>query len=134
MAKILIAGDVIVVTSSKKLGDIKTLEKYDPKALSLYETDPVTNVKSEIFKVGSTEGVGNINKYGASFASESRDGNGFATITLPIPDGVKDVVAYASDEVGFSLMKLNDVEAGIDAALTAVAAKKAAILENIEVK
>lgn len=134
MAKILIAGDVIVVTSSKKLEDIKTLEKYDPKALSLYEIDPVTNVKSETFKVGSTDGKGSINKYGASFASESRDGSGFATITLPIPDGVKDVVAYASDEVGFSLMKLNEIEAGIDAALTEVATKKAAILENIEVK
>ena len=133
MAKILIAGDVIVLTSSKKLEDIKTLEKYDPKALSLYETDPITNVKAEVFKVGSTCGSGNINKYGASFASESRDGSGLATITLPIPKDIKDAVAYASDEVGFSLMKLNEVEDGIDAALEAVAAKKAAILGNIEV-
>ena len=133
MAKILIAGDVIVVTSAKKLEDIKTLEKYEPKALSLYETDPVTGVKAEVFKVGTTEGKGSINKYGASFASASRDGNGFATLTLPIPDGTKDVVAYASDAIGFPLMKLNEVETGIDAALESVAEKKAAILGNIEV-
>ena len=131
MAKILIAGDVIVVTSSKKLEDIKTLEKYDPKSLSLFDEED--GIKTEVYKVGSTKGTGSINKYGASFGSEARDGSGLATITLPIPDGIEDVMEYTSDEVGFSLMKLNEIEAKMDAALDAVTSKKAAILENIQV-
>ena len=39
MAKITIAGDSIVITSSKTLAAIKDLEKYRPKALRLYERD-----------------------------------------------------------------------------------------------
>ena len=38
MAKITIAGDAVVITSTQKLEDIKLLEKYRPKALCLYET------------------------------------------------------------------------------------------------
>ena len=35
MAKIVIAGDAVVVTSAMKLEDIKTIEKYRPKELVL---------------------------------------------------------------------------------------------------
>ena len=35
MAKIVIAGDAVVITSALKLEDIKTIAKYNPKALTL---------------------------------------------------------------------------------------------------
>lgn len=130
MAKVLIAGDAMVITSSRTLEEIKTLEKYMPKALSLYEQDE-TGKAVEVFKVGSTEGAGNINKFGASFGSASHDGNGYATITVIIPEGVEDAVAYASERVGYSVVKLNQVEEQFTNALSVVNAQKEEVLSNI---
>lgn len=132
MAGILIAGDAMVITSSQKLEDIKTLEKYMPKALSLYETDE-DGKRKEVFKVGSTEGRGDINQFGASFGSASHDENGYATITMCIPPDVIDAVAYASEKVGYAVVKLNQVEEQFAQALEAVQAQREQVLQNITV-
>mgnify|MGYP000937705903 CR=1 FL=1 len=63
MAKIVIAGDAVVVTSAMKLEDIKTIEKYRPKELVLKGGE---DGKEPIFGVGTTHGAGNINAVGAS--------------------------------------------------------------------
>ena len=132
MAKVVIAGDAVVVTSSKKLEDIKTLERYNPKSLSLYE--PYDNGKMvETFRVGSTEGAGAIGKFGISFGSATHDENGYATVTMLLPDGVEDAVGYVADAIGYSVMKLNKIEEGINLALGVVEAEKEAILQNITV-
>lgn len=65
MAKITIAGDSIVITSSKTLEAIKDLEKYRPKALRLYERDE-DGSKTEVFRVASGS-TGVINGNGAVF-------------------------------------------------------------------
>ena len=70
MAKITIAGDAAVVTSAMKLEDIKTIEKYRPKELVLKGGE---DGKEPIFAVGTTNGAGNINAFGASFGAETRD-------------------------------------------------------------
>ena len=132
MAKIIIAGDAIVVKSDKKLEDIKTLEKYMPKELSLFEEED--GKKSEVFRVGSTNGQGSINQFGASFGAVAHDGSGLATITLPVPDGVEDVVSYASDLIGTAIVRLNQIEDGINLALSTVAAQKKQIADNIVVQ
>ena len=84
MAKIVIAGDAVVVTSAMKLEDIKTIEKYRPKELVLKGGE---DGKEPIFGVGTTHGAGNINAVGASFGSETRDDDKLACITLFL-DGV----------------------------------------------
>lgn len=132
MAKITIAGDAIVVTSAKTLEDIKTLEKYNPKALRLYDTDE-DGKKFETFCVCSTGGDGSINQYGASFGSVTHDDDKLATITMAIPRGVKDAVEYAADKIGMAIVMLNQVEAQFEEALAKVAADKATVLENITV-
>lgn len=132
MAKITIAGDAGVITLAKTLEDIKTLEKYRPKALRLFEKDE-DGKKEEVFVVASTKGPGSINKYGASFGSASHDENRFATITVEIPADVEDAVAYMADKVGMAIVMLNKVEAQFDEALAGIAADKATVLENITV-
>jgi len=130
MAKITIAGDAMVITSAITLEVLKKVEKYRPKALCLYDTDD-NGIKTEAFRVGTTNGVGTINRFGASFATSSRDGNGLATITAIIPKDVTDVVAYASDAIGLAVMQLNKVEAQVAPALKEIAAEQSAILDNI---
>ena len=62
MAKIVIAGDAIVVTSALKLEDIRAIEKYRPNELVLKGGE---DGKEPIFAVGTTAGAGNINAVGA---------------------------------------------------------------------
>ena len=131
MAKITIAGDSIVITSGKTLEEIKNLEKYRPKALVLYESDENGN-KSEVFRVASgSSGV--INRNGAVFASATHDEKKLATVTVPIPAGTVNAVDYAAEKFGRAVVLLNRVEEGLEEAVKAVAADKAAILSCITV-
>lgn len=132
MAEIIIAGDAIVVTSAKTLEDIKTLEKYNPKALRLFETND-DGKKEEVFCVGSTCGYGSINQYGASFGSVTHDDQKLATITMCVPRGTVDAVEYAAETIGMAVVMLNKVEEQFEEALAKVAADKATVRENITV-
>lgn len=132
MAKITIAGDAVVITSSQKLDDIKMLEKYRPNALVLYETND-SGKKEAVFKVGSTTGKGEIGRYGASFASTTHDDDKLATITMAMPAGVTDAKKAVADMVGVAILNLNKVEEQFAAAIAEVAAEKAAIEANITV-
>lgn len=132
MAKITIAGDAMVITSDAKLEDIKLIQKFMPKALTLKEFDE--NGKSvDTFKVGATDGEGSINEYGVSFGRESRDRQGLAIITIGIPDEIEDAVAFAADVVGVPLMKLNQLEETFGVVLEQIKKDRDAILENITV-
>lgn len=129
MARITIVGDAMVVTSTKTLEDIKTLEKFRPKALALFSEDG----KEEIFKVGTTTGEGSIGTYGASFGSASHDDKKLATITMSIPTGTDDAKKYAEEKIGVAIINLNKVEEQFDAALAEVENEKAEVRANITV-
>lgn len=129
MARIIIAGDAMVVESAHTLETIKTLEKYRPKVLTLYDEDG----KSEIFKVGTTSGKGSISVYGASFGSASRNDDKKAVITLEIPVSAEDAQAYAENVIGTAIINLNKVEEQFEEALASVDSEKATIRESITV-
>lgn len=131
MAKITIAGDAVVVTSTVKFEDLKTVEKYYPEALVLMGGE---DGKEQVFKVGTTTGKGNLNRYGAEFGSATRDDRALATMTLPVPETEgEDVKETVAETIGAYLMDLNEVEESIPAALAAIAAKKQAIMANITI-
>lgn len=131
MAKIVIAGDAVVVTSTLKLEDIKTIEKYRPNDLVLKGGE---DGKEPIFRLGTTTGVGSINSVGASFGREASDGSGLACITM-VKNGVPtdQVKEWAADTLGSAIINLNALEAKLPAVLDAIAAEKAAVMENITV-
>lgn len=129
MAKILIAGSALVIKSGYSLDEIKTLEKYRPKALTIFEEDGKT--KTELFKVGTTKGDGSIGTFGASFGRSSADDDKKATITIDIPADVTDAKKYAEDTVGVAIVYLNKVEDQIPDALASVEEERAKVRENI---
>lgn len=129
MARIIIAGDAMVVESAHTLETLKTLEKYRPKALTLYDEDG----KTEVFKVATTTGKGSINGYGASFGSASKNDEKKAIITMEIPAGTTDAKAYAENAVGVAIIYLNRVESQFADALASVEAEKATVRETITV-
>lgn len=130
MAKIKVTGNVFVVESAHTLDEIKTLEKYNPKALYLYETAE-DGKKTPVFRI-ATSCTGSINDKGACFADASYDERGVACITVPIPKDTDDVKAFIMDAVGQGIVKLNKVEETFAEALAKVEADKAAVMENIE--
>lgn len=130
MSKITIAGDAVVITSSLKLEDLKTIEKYRPKALVLMGGE---DGKEPVFAVGTAEGTGNINEYGASFGRESHDGDKLATITMCLGTDVSDVREWVADKIGGSIISLNKLEEQLPAVLAEIAEEKARVMESITV-
>lgn len=129
MAKVLVAGNAVVITSAVKLDDIKLISKYQPEALVLFEGEG--KEKEPVFAVGI--GDGGITAFGAEFNQATRDGQGKAQLTEMIPAGVENVKEYVSDKFGRAVLKLNKLEAQLPAAIEAIAAEKAAIDANITV-
>lgn len=130
MAKVIVAGDAVVVQSKVTLEDIKTVQKYAPDVLVLKDDDG-----EPYFKVGiARNGVGKISTYGAEFAGETHDEHKFATITMVCnggePEEVKEGIA---DTIGKALMNLSQVETLIPQALGKIADEKEAIFNKIEI-
>ena len=129
MAKIIVAGDAVVITSDVKLEDIKLVKKYRPEALTLFEGEG--QEKEAVFKIGI--GASSIGKYGVEFDRESRDDDKLATLTVLIPAGTKDAKEYVSDVYGRPVLMLNKLEATLPGVIEEIAAEKAAIEANITV-
>ena len=108
--KIKIAGNAIILTSKIKLNTIAKLEKYNPNALTLSETDPDGYV-TEIFRI-NTGKVGSISKFGITFAEADAAGN--ATVTVLLPENTANKKAYVKDAFYNTLFLLKDIEDTIE--------------------
>ena len=132
MAKIVIAGEAVVITSAVKLEDYRKVAKYRPKALVLMGGE---DGKEPIFRVGVTNGgAGTIGKYGAEFATATHDEQKLASITMVYTGKeCEDIKETVADEIGPAVMLLNKLEATLPDVLAEIDAEKAQILENITV-
>jgi len=131
MANTKIIGNAAVITSTATLEGIKKVEKSARKdALVLKGGE---DGKTPIFAVGTAaSGNGNINSVGAEFANASRDGNGFAQITLSIPADVTDAKKYIADKYGAALTNLAKVEEKLPEVIETINAEYEALLETID--
>ena len=94
MAKVTIAGNAVVITSSMKLADLATIKKYRPKALRLMGGE---NNKEELFVVDvGNGGNGGLNGVGACFCSATHDEAKKACITIELKNVQGDVNSYQS--------------------------------------
>lgn len=130
MAKIVIAGDAVVITSSLKLEDIKTIQKYRPKELVLKGGE---DGKEPIFAIGAGSGYGNINEVGASFGGTTHDEEKLATITMVANAGTEDVKNWVADRLGGAIINLNKLEEKLPGVLAEITAQKATVMSNITV-
>lgn len=130
MAKVTIAGQAIVVTSTMKLSDLETIKKYRPEALTLYEGEG--KEKEPVFAIGISSGNGNIGTYGAEFNRANAEG--FAQLTMGVcvtPE--EDVKDFVTEEIGRPLLKLNKLEETLASVVSEINAETAAIEQNITV-
>ena len=130
MAKIIITGRAVVITSAMKLADLKTIKKYRPNALTLFEGEG--EAKEPVFAIGVGDGFGNIGKFGAEFGHANADG--FAQITMCCdPKEGADIKEYVAENVGVSILQLNKLEEQLPAVIREIEAEKASIMDNIQV-
>ena len=127
MAKVTIAGNSYVITSTVSMADLETVKKYRPSALAI--TDPET--KETLFKVGT--GSNSISDYGVCFGGVSNDDAKLATATLPIPADYEDAKEFVLDKAGLALVNLDKVEAEIAEVLADIRAERDSIAESITV-
>jgi hypothetical protein len=113
MAKIKIVGDAVVLTSSIKFADIKTMSKFKPQPLKLKDLE----TKEIVFVVETAEKA-SISKFGVAFNAVNADG--FAEMTLLIPQ-TEDKKAFVKDTYGYVLLSLNILEDQIAAFVTVTA-------------
>lgn len=130
MAKIIIAGDAVVITSAMKLEDLRNIKKYRPDALVLKGGE---DGKEPVFAVGVTQGNGDINQYGATFGTATRDDEKLATITMVAPGIDGDIKEFVADKLGSALMSLNKLEETLPGVVQSIAAEKEQVLNAITV-
>ena len=131
MPKITVAGDAVVVTSAMKLEDLKTIAKYRPDALVLKGGE---DGKEPIFAIATATGYGEINKYGATFCSESNDDAKLATITLNLTGSDREnIKEFIADKLGCAFSNLKKLEEILPDVLSEIKADKEAVMNNITI-
>lgn len=130
MAKTKIFGEAIVVTSAIKLEDLKKVERYSRDSLILKGGE---DGKQPIFGVCvAREGMGNISSISVSFAPTTRNAEGYATVTMTIPDGVANAKEWMVDKFGGALMNLAALEKELPAVVEKIKADAKAVADSIE--
>ena len=129
MAKVTVLGNALVITSTLKLEDLKIVKRYRPSDLTLWGGK---DGDEPLFTI-STEGTAGINELGATFKDESRDGEGFATITMSLTYSGDDVKGYVADKFGGALINIAKLEEKLPAVVEEISAQKASVIEGITV-
>ena len=123
-----VTGNSLVVTSQLKLEDLKTVKKYRPNALRMFEKDEDGN-KEEVFRLAiSEEGIGKIDSFSATYG-KTTNADGRALLTVLVDDAKPD---FIKDKFGPALLKLKKLEDGLSAVLEEIVAEKAAVEEQIQ--
>jgi len=127
-----ILGSAIVITSAVKLDDIKTIKKYKPEALTVWEKDE-DGIKTPVYTCEVKPGYeGNLGENGAVFGKASPEGYAQITMIAKIPED-KEPEDFVADTCGKALLKLAKWEEAIPAVIEQLNADRDAVLASIEV-
>ena len=130
MAKMNIAGNALVITSTMTMDQLNMVKKYRPKALKLMGGE---NNKEEIFCIDTCTGNGGISAYGAVFGSATHDAEKKACITIVLEGVTGDIKEYVADTYGEAVTYLTQMEATLPAVLAEITEQKSAIMAAISV-
>lgn len=129
MANIIITGNSVSVISEIKLEDIKTVAKYRPEALNLYEGEGKDKTLAFVVRAGNTPSMG---AYGVAFTSETSEGNAVVTEIFAGQSAttIKDAVA---EKYGVGILNLRKLELTLPAVLEEIKSQREEIKSAIEV-
>jgi hypothetical protein len=101
-------GRAVVITSKVKLDDLHKMGKYNPSALVTKRDD------KEVFGISSGV-LPSLSNNGVTF--NDSDAEGFARVTLIVPDSVEDTKEYVKERYTIVITELNNLEAAIEGKL-----------------
>lgn len=125
-------GSALVITSSIKLEDIKTVKKYNEKALTLYEKDEDGDKQPVFTALYKKDCDGTITENGAVFSKESPDGFAQITELVNIPKDT-DPEDWIADNYGKALIGLAKYEEYFPAIIDELNATREKVKAGIEV-
>lgn len=124
-----ILGSNAVITTPILFEDLLKVAKIKPEALS------IKNEKgAETYKIAvKQEGVSDLGKYGATFAS--KDAEGFAQLNIKLDEHLEleERLHFIKENYGYAIMKLNTALEEIEANIAVVKEELNQISENIEI-
>ena len=126
----IIAGSSLVLVSSATPDQIKTLKKYRPDALCSKDKD---GKATNDYSISIENGDGYISNIGTIFTTRT-DAEGHATMTVTIPNDVKDVKKYNQDKYRYAMLNIRKIEEGFEAALSEAKAEQADISSMIKMQ
>ena len=130
-AAIIIAGSVVTMKSAFTPEELKLVGKFRPAALTIFETEDGHKVPK--FSIGvSSVGNGSVSVAGVSYANRTA-ADGKAMMVMEIPEGVTDVKKWAADKIGVAILKVRQIEAGIDAVLTEIKGEQSKVADAITI-
>jgi len=127
MSNVKILANAFVITSAVKTADFNNLKKFHPEQLKLKDAE----TKNEVFAV-STGSKGSIGQFGVTFDGTNTEG--YANTTQLFPESVNTSEArsnYIVDNIGGTLLKLNQFETVLAAKIGNLGTEIAAIKSNI---
>lgn len=126
-ANISILGEAAVLTSMFQMENLKTILKYKPSALVVQDEE----TKEETFRVNiAKSGAGLMNRYGISF-SPTPDKNGWAQVTVSLPEEHGDAKDYIEDTYGETILNLKKLENKMFSILGEIEVARKAIRDSI---
>lgn len=128
--KINVIGTVAVIESAITVDQLKTIKRYRPELLTLYDADKKPQYVVDIAECGP----GSLSRFGASY-SMTASANGKATITMQFddPTNSEEIANALKTEYAGALLKLSKVEEQYANALAEIAADEAAVTGFITV-
>ena len=127
MAKVTIAGNSFVITSSVSMANLELVKKHRPKTLKIVDEE----TKEEMFAIGI--GSNSLSSVGISFGGVTNDDDKLATVTMPIPSDVEDAKVYVQDKAGVAIVNLNRIETGINKVLKEIQDEQKKLTDSITV-
>ena len=126
-----VIGGAIVVSSAYPFKTLKTVQKYRPETLMLYEGEG--DHKRRVFVLGADDACGGVIQPNKAVFSSIEDNAGNATITATYDpaEAECDKEEYIQDLIGTALLRINKVEANIEAALTDIEAEKKSVMDAV---
>lgn len=130
MAKLNVIGNAAVITSTIKYEDIKTVKKYRPDALVLYDGEG--EKKKPVFAIDV--GAPQANQICIIFNGKTHDDDGFATYTELIPSSAGNIKEELADIFGATLTGLKKIEATFPAIIEEIKTDREAVLGLINLE
>jgi hypothetical protein len=127
MAKFKVVGDAAVLISDISVETLEKLETFRPEALQLLDED-----KEPIFAI-ATGPHGHMGSFGVCFDSKTPTNKAQLTLNLPVNMTNAEKKEYIKTKFGLALLKLNKLEANIQADAASLAADFDSVERSIEI-